>query len=351
MNIEIIQDIIPEVIEGFKLYAHETSRNFDEDSWLYWYKNNPYGDGVHGLAMDRGKVIGFYSLIPTEMCIANSTLIGAKGEFLVIHPDYRRKSLPNSKVPLAFDLVRITNQEAYKYNIDAVFTTATKVATLCHQYSGAKTFEFECQMFYTSFSYPKIGSRLSPIKRALIRNAVLVSTYILRFPLKLKSFKIKSTRNAFTKIENLSINDFYNDKETNYLVYPNSKMINFRFPKGKYIKYYNEKNHNYLIFTKPKHNNQVILKAWSSLDLSEDEFESVFIDLFEECRNYGAESVSMIIPNDDLSQYSEFWKYGFLSKKTFSNFNLYSRNSNIFNDLKKYKWKINEAHIGYIGFE
>jgi len=342
IRIELTQEVTPEVVEGLKLYARLASRDFD--SGLYWFRSNPYGSGLHGLAIHQRKVIGYYSLIPTEMCLAGTTLIGAKGEFLAVEECYRNKHIKTSRMPLAFDLVKTTTREASRYGIEAVLAVASGPAALCHRFSGAKTFEFPHRHFFTFFRTPEYVK--NPLKRALIQSGLLS---VPRTWVKLKSF-INRDKNdiSLTRVRDLNADNFHGSRGTNRLVNQSSKMINFRFPAEDYLKYLTcSNNTDYLIFTNPMYEARVLLKDWSGLDLQRAEFGAIFRDLFEQCRMHKAESVELYVPSDNQKVSYLLRGLGFLSRNCSLKFQLYCSDS-IIRDLDCCSWELTHAHIGYV---
>lgn len=347
IKIEITQDVTPEVIQGLKLYARLASMDVCVDDWLYWFEKNPYGSGLHGLVMHREKVVGFYALIPTEMRLGGNILIGGKGEFLAVEPDYRGKCVSGSRMPLAFDLVKTVHREALRYDMEAVIIVADGPAALCHLFSGAKAFEFPCRHFFTFFRSPK--HEKSSVKRALIRSGVFS---IPRAWLTISSAVSGNRKDRFTRVKELKTDDFYRSEGNNRLVCSSSKMLNFRFPDRSYVKYLtsDENRTDYLIFTRPDHKRQVILKDWSCLHLQKQEIKGIFRDMFGQCRKYKVESMHLYLPQGDqeISHASHaFCNLGFFSRKYSLKFYLYGSDS-IIHSVDTCSWKLTHAYVGYV---
>lgn len=343
-SIKIVDDITPEVIDGLKLFAKHTSRTYDSNKWLYWFRDNPYGNGLHGLAIHQEKIIGYYSLIPTEMRLAGKTLICAKGEFLVVDPNYRKHYVSNPRIPLAFDLVKITNEEAIKHGIQAILVVATDVASLCHEYAGAKKFVFPCRHFFTFFRLPK--KRTNRINNLLVQSKFYS---IFRIQLALKSIINKNGQSISEKIDYLDTESLCNRNNYNRLVSQNPKMLNFRFSNQEYLKYliHNGNDMNYLIFRKPKHDGRVVLKDWSSLELRKSEFEDIFIDLYKQCKEYEVESIHISIPDYDYKINGFLHKFGFLSRRYTSTIYI-SSSDDVAQNLDSFSWDFTDSHTEYI---
>lgn len=342
VKIELFNEVTPEVVEGFKLYADLTSRSFDAESWLYWFKENPYGEGLHSVAMNHGKVIGIYSLIPTEMRLAGNTLIGAKGEFLTVAPDFRNSSVKGSGKLIAFDLIDTLHHRAIKQGIEVIAIVAYGRIITMHKLLGAKIFEFPGRFYLTIFD----SSESMDYKKKVAFYGGVFS--IPRTWFSIKTFVNKSRNHKFKQLDYLDSDCFSKFQEKNRLVHTSPKMMNFRFPKERYLKYltHDKDESNCLIFTKPTYKSHVNLKDWSSLDIQKSEFDSVFRDLFEQCKKNKVESMSFIIPDQAEMSYS-FHRIGFLSQKYIHKFGIYAPDS-LINEINNYPWDITDAHVGYI---
>lgn len=352
IKISITQDITPEVIDGLRLYAGLTSRPFDEDSWLYWFRDNPYGSGLHILAMHDEKVVGFCSLIPTEMFLAGTALVGAKADFLVVDPLYRRRSIGESVMPLAFDLVRTLYGEAHNYGIEAIVAVAGGPAALCHQFAGARRFEFSCRHYFTFIRPPRLGNGHSlgkRMRRMLLEKGLLVGTGISRLWFDFTHASKSNGKYTFTKVQNLDTDSFYKPNGANRLVYPSSEMLNFRFTDKEYVKYlvHGINGPNYLVFTKPRRYGQVILKDWSTLNLQKSEFGNILEELYRQCRIRKAESIHLFVPNENGVNRYFLHSLGFLSR-SYSPVTYIYGSSEIIRGLSLYSWEFTNAHTGYI---
>jgi len=348
IKIEVTQDITPEVIDGLKLYASLTSRQFNQDKWLYWFKYNPYGKGLHAIAKYRESVIGFYSLIPTEFFLAGKFFIGAKGEFLVVDPVYRNKRVKGSSYPLAIDLIKTLNCEASYQGICVILAVAVGRAAQCHKFLGAKKFEFSCQNYFTFFRMPDM------IKNRIKRNLIQIALFsgIFSFPkrvLKIKSF-MRNCKHEINRVQMLNSDREYNFQRANRLVSSSSKMINFRFPDKEYIKYmiHGDQNTNYFVFTKPEYKSNVVLKDWSTLDLKKSEFEFILNDIFMECDIQKAESLNLYIPYEHQKIRKLLHSIGLPSRKSNSTFFYLYAPDDLISELRFYPWEFTNAHIGYI---
>lgn len=352
IKITITQDITPEVIDGLRLHAGLTSRHFDTNACLYWFRDNPYGSGLHILAMHGKKVVGFCSLIPTEMFLAGTALVGAKAEYLVVDPLYRTSSIGESVMPLAFDLVRTLYREAHNYGIEAIVAVAGGPAALCHQFAGARRFEFPCRHFFTFIRPPKLGNGNSlriRMRRILLEKGLFAETCISRLWFDFTRAAKSNGKYTFTTVQNLDTDSFYKPNGANRLVYPSSEMLNFRFPDREYIKYLvrGANGLNYLVFTKPRRYGQVILKDWSTLNLQKSEFGNILGELYSQCRIRKAESIHLFVPNENGANRCFLHSLGFLSRSYSPVIYIYGP-SKIIRGLNLYSWEFTNAHIGYI---
>jgi GNAT superfamily N-acetyltransferase len=346
------QDITPEVIDGLRLYARLTSRPFDEDRWLYWFRDNPYGSGLHILAMYDEKVVGFCSLIPTEMFLAGTALVGAKAEFLAVDPFYRRRSIGESVMPLAFDLVRILYGEAHNYGMEAIVAVAGGPAALCHEFAGARRFEFPCRHFFTFIRPPRLGDGQSlrrRMRRVLLEKGLLIETCVSRLWFDFTRAAKSNGKYTFTTVENLDTDSFYKPNGANRLVYPSSEMLNFRFPDREYAKYLVRgiNGPNYLVFAKPSRYGQVVLKDWSTLDLAKSELGNIISQLHRQCSIRKADSMHLFLPNQNQLNSHFLYSLGFLSRSQSSVVYIYS-SSNIIKNLCPRSWEFTNAHVGYV---
>lgn len=344
VRVEIVNDITPEVIEGLNLFAKYAYADYNTSNWLHWFKNNPYNRGLHIIATHQEKIIGYYSLIPIEMQLSGKTLIGAKGEFLVVDPDYRKSYVSSPRIPLAFDLVKIINKEAIDRGIKAILANASGAAALCHESAGAKKIKYPSQQFFTFFNLPEKG--IGPRNSFLIKSKFYS---VARLPLRIKSIVKTNKQKTFEIVDYLNTENLNDANNSNRLISQNSEMLNFRFPSQEYIKYllHSEKKINYLIFKRPGQYKSISLRDWSSLNLQKSEFEDVFIDLFSQCKKYGVELLNMNIPNNDQKITKLLHSFGFLSRNYTSELYI-SGDDDLMQNLKDIEWDFTNAHTEYI---
>lgn len=62
------------------------------ESWLWEYKNNPYGNLI-GVAEHKGNVVGHMALLPTYIKLGDTVIRGSQAVDLVVHPKFRRQGI------------------------------------------------------------------------------------------------------------------------------------------------------------------------------------------------------------------------------------------------------------------
>ncbi|HUU26533.1 MAG TPA: hypothetical protein VM123_01860 [archaeon] len=353
ISVEITDQITPEVICGLELYARLTNQSSLRDTvddWLYWFKDNPFGTGLFAYAKSGGQVVGFYSAIPTEMLLSGELQVGAKGEFFAVDPLFKKTVDISSGLDLPYALAYRLNRAAIEYGFKTTFATARKGAEILLVFTGAKTLKYCKRLFVTYFKPPEIMSRRNPVLKTLYSHYLKVYTSLRRFYFMFRLTEKAETSN-FRLQEEYSQDDLIPDRDKNVLFLPSVRMLNFRFPANKYLKYSIEGNNNqpcYLVFTKPDINRVVELKYWSSGYIPPETLARVIHDVIKRCRKAHAASLGFPVNLDDEDKQSLLKKMGFLETKRTNRAFVFSADKRVMQKCKDpQQWLLTDAHTGY----
>jgi N-acetylglutamate synthase-like GNAT family acetyltransferase len=61
------------------------------DVWKF--RDNPAGPGIVVVAVDAGRIVGQYALLPTRLRLGDEVVLGAESVDTMIHPDYRNQGM------------------------------------------------------------------------------------------------------------------------------------------------------------------------------------------------------------------------------------------------------------------
>jgi hypothetical protein len=121
VHIRVTTEISSAVLDGMMLYAQAVglaiSRDQIADQWLRWHKENPFGPGLFCIASHRNRVVGFYGLIALLMRCDGREIVGGKGEYHVVDPEYRRSMVEGAPSQLPLALVQRAFGEGAKHGM------------------------------------------------------------------------------------------------------------------------------------------------------------------------------------------------------------------------------------------
>jgi hypothetical protein len=155
----------------------------------------------------------------------------------------------------------------------------------------------------------------------------------------------------FSNLKNINsienINPVITEKDE--LIYHERKMLEFRFTEENSL-IYEIKNgkKDYLIFSKPCKNGKVFLRHWSSLDIDEEHFASVFKDLYKKCKETGSASLNLAFSGKNNNLNVNFKKFGFFARKSKDVLLLYKSNPDIKISYNQSNWVFTDSYRGFI---
>ena len=76
------------ILEIMKLSGMERTSK----SWLWEYRNNPFGNLI-GVAEHNGNVVGHMALLPTYIKLGDNVILGSQAVDLAVHPKFRRQGI------------------------------------------------------------------------------------------------------------------------------------------------------------------------------------------------------------------------------------------------------------------
>ena len=156
------------------LYGSHDSKYLRHDFVSQLFNRNQLGFSLHALVEDEGRVVAHYALIPLMLLRGGKEVLGAKGEALVIHADYRRRvvSFGRRKRKLGFELPRQLYEFGLEQGIKVMVMIAPKDVGVLHRKAGATGVLLQgCA--WTWFLSNPVSARSSTPKRIL--GAVLPS--------------------------------------------------------------------------------------------------------------------------------------------------------------------------------
>lgn len=91
--------------------VYEGKHTFSEQSFLFWYVDNPRGPAISFAAWDDKKMVANYSLIPVEMEIESRIVRGLLSMGTVTHPEHQGKGLFKTLASTAFEEAKLEGFE------------------------------------------------------------------------------------------------------------------------------------------------------------------------------------------------------------------------------------------------
>jgi hypothetical protein len=351
VDIEIGNQITPEVHAGFQLFVKHATRPFDAASvrqWLYWFDKNPYGKGVFAVAKHGNKVVGFYALIPVEMRINDRSVLGGKGEFFVVAPDSRHTIFGQRSLRLPCALSAELHGVAAQYGMECVMLVSTPAAAICHAISGARTMRYDVDQYTMLFRGEQLTAgnltrkqRCKMFLKVQFTTAQRLLAGIRRLGAKGGHFETVSSLGALPEPEG-----------TNLLVGNSEKMLAFRFPAEQYLIYSvqdAEGRQAFLVFNSPHSGTNVRLKHWSAQNIPFQNVATVFGDVVRRCRRNDAASLSAAIPTSEANHLGPIASLGFRHTQSSASIQVYSGTNDI--SVDPACWRFTQSHIGFIGFD
>ena len=345
VSIEVTDKFTNDVRFGLEAFYRLTPNAVYDSSpadWERWFLNNPYGHGLYSIARDGDKIIGFCSLIPVPMVINKEIVKGAKAEFLFILPEYRKRTAVNIKNPVSVALLSELYQKSFDYGYNLIFGVATEAAAKAHLLAGKKPMELDILHYFTFFK-PREFKEFGKVKNTLYKYTSYTASSLLRNKLALAKGMNFSILKNIDSIKN--INPEITEKDE--LIYHEKKMLEFRFTEENSL-VYEVKGPNYLIFSKPYKNGKVFLRHWTSPDIDEKYYISVFKDLIVKCKEVGAASLSLTFSGVNNNIDINFSKFGFLSRKSKDILLLYKSNPELKFSYNQSGWSFTDTYRGFI---
>jgi len=302
--VQVVDSITPEVKCGLRLFAetmHFKNPDRQAEDWLYWFEQNPLEKGLFSIGRCGEEVVGIITLIPLEMHLGRQTVKGAKAEFLVVAPAFRRAIDPETNRPLPMALVmhlyRAAKERAYK----GIVGVGPPAAGLLQILAGARTLKYPATS-YTRYVVPRISAgspreRLRGLLAVHVRKALTTAGCIQSAGLR---FRLSRTGQKGRGFERVGIRDVSDSAEAeNMLVAPSDRMLPFVLRDDLHMIYrvpQNDGQPGYLVFSRPEKGKIVRLKHWTSLNLPPASLVGVLDDVVRHCRAVEADSISIRLP-------------------------------------------------------
>ena len=233
---------------------------------------------------------------------------------------------------------------SFSYGFNLIFGVATKAAEKAHLLAGKKPMELNILHYFTFFK-PRDFKEFGRIKNTLYKYSSFSAATLLRNKLALTksgSFSILKNIDSIT-----DINPLLSGKDE--LIYNDRKMLNFRFTEENSLIYeINNERKDYLIFSKPYKNCKVFLRHWSSLNIDNEHFASVFKDLYKRCKKNGVGSLNLSFSGTNNNLNTNFSKFGFLSRKSKDVLLLYKSNPALKLSYNQGDWRFTDTYRGFI---
>jgi hypothetical protein len=344
INLSISTDFNEDVIAGFRLFAEVSKMNLTEkdvNKWLYWFRNNPYGRGIFAIVKDKAKVVGFNALIPVKMRLNGAVINGAKAEFLGVDEAYRELTLSGETVPIPFSMVGKLYRSAAEHGIEALFGVPNKAAAACNLLAGARLFKIKGRHFFTYFKMPvyNVGAG----RNKMISFAALAATTLNRNFSNIKN--IFRHKKDIAEINDVSVPED-NGSSLNEFLHFDEKMFRFRFPEDRYI--YLSAGDSLFIFNRPDYNQKVFLVYWNTLDIPFSSYLAIFKKIYSYCKSQGANSLHIMMPEEQSKYYSNFSKCGLNFRDETSEVYLFSPGKQKNISKKQKDWLLTDSHRNFI---
>jgi len=334
---------------GLELYGRLTLGQCPPDlieDWLYWYRDNPFGEGLFAVAKSRDDVVGVYSLIPVQMQINGRKAKGAKAEFLAVEPDFRLAVEPTSGKALPFAMVTGLNSQAHTWGFEWIFGVSTKASSACMLASGSGRIRYQCDEYRTYFAPPKLKRYGRPIVNRCAGYYQYAQTTVQRCLARL--FASAASKSAFKQVDAA---EAWNNTATtgNQLISSSPEMLSYRFPAERHL-FYRVRDESgkpaLLVFAKPGARGNFALSHWSTTNIAMDVWAAVLRDVMGHCTATGAHTLQLCVPTTDSRPLQPLRKLGF-THRTSNRTIYYYRCRNISYRVSSRSWRLTESHIGF----
>jgi hypothetical protein len=344
LHVEVTEKFTDDIKECLQIFNKQTGGvegSAAPDEWSRWFTDNPYGNGLFSIARDGNRIIGFCSLIPVEMLINKQVIRGAKAEFLFVLPEYRKRKTKNFITPVSVTLLSELYRQSGNFDFELIFGVATKAASGAHLASGMIPMEINLNHYFMLFK-PRDFNEFTFPKKTVYKYGTY---YLSRF----LSTRLNRDLNKDFSFAG-SVNELnYRDSATtgkNELLYHSGKMLAFRFKDGDFLIY--KTGDNFFILNKPKENERVFLRHWSSNNIDYSSFATVLKDAANGCRAANARSLNLVFSGKNHRHNIDFSRLGFLNRFSTDVLLFYKSNPSLDLSLDASSWYMTDSHRGFI---
>lgn len=344
--VEIGNQFGPEVMDGLRLYngliEDRRPASEVETSWPRWFIANPFGPGLFAVARADGRVVGFCSLIAAEMRIGHRAVRGAKAEFLVVEPEFRKVVDPATRLPLPNALFSGLLRHAHEFGIEAVFSVPSRPALLLHLQAGAKPMKLEFVEYVSFFRRPAKTLDPNPI-RDLVLGLGAVGYTTARRALA-RAGRHANLVELFEDFEDVALAP---DEGVNLLVNDSPAMLAHRFAGDRHWRYLiREPGDHVAAFVFTRYPDDVRLAWWSSLDVDADAFASLLRQVGQRARRDGASNLRVNLPANAVPPGWELPRWGFVRRPASYTVFVYSADPELMAARTALPWRFTNAHVG-----
>ena len=331
---------------GLHVFAKLTAQRRPEEAvrrWLYWLKDTPLGDAPNVVAKHRGEVVGFMSLMPVQMRIGGQTVRGAKAEFLVVRPEYRREVDDRTGLRLPIALSDALYRNADRWEMECVQSSGegARITVV----TGARPIEYGATQFSTVWSRPELRRfSFGPLNTAVGLGAqaytsLARATGTLR--LRDSAVAVSDPASEIRHVHGLEI-------PFNALFAPDLATLSHRFGEQPHLVYVTRDSsgvEHLFVFTEPGMGRRVRLKHWSPTEVSLEALVSVFRGAMTRCHKAGASSLEVTVP--DADSFAPLRRLGFVARKVQRSVCLYCPSGRDV-EWSPTRWSFTDIHTGLI---
>lgn len=290
-----------------KTYTTDSWKTYAMDSWLWNFKNDPYGF-LTAVGEHKGKIIGIMSLFYFDMKLGDKIIRTSQGSALFVHPDFRRQGM-------FLEIGRTLLETSGKRGVPLAFCFPNKIAADGHVKYG-----------WFFFSMVPVMTTYFDISRTVKARGIplsgLVSKAINYYYSRKRRHKIPSDDVNIKKITRFDkrIDNFWNRvaKQHEMITVRDSKYLNWRYfdkPKATYEVFVAEKEgqiEGYLVTNKLQ--NESVNVGWiiDVLCISKNVFLNLVHYAVDHLQKYSVDSIKCLM-NDNKSEYKWIQETGFTS--------------------------------------
>jgi hypothetical protein len=233
LQIETVDEPNEDVIRGMLLYR-ELSGGPATDAivrqrWPYWFTENPFASGVCSVAKAGGEVVGLSTMIPVRMRFGERGVIGAKGEFVCVRPEFRRAIDTDTGQAAPIALVARTKRRVAERGMAANFSVPTEGAMTVTRLTGGRPLDVAATRYLTRF----VTLRGATAKDRLRQLGV----GLVEAPRRLRKWGGLDPSVTIEPIDRFEDAELPDPAAGHHLIDPEATMLNFRFPSQYYLKW------------------------------------------------------------------------------------------------------------------